>query len=241
MAYLVNIEHFYGPLDLLLYLIEEKEMDIYDVPLAPIIDQFLEYIESAGDIELDNRTDFLKMASYLMNIKSALLLPKAVNPDNREEAGEEEDPREELLQRILLYKKYKEAAGYLSSRQAAELERVFFRPSATLPITEESIFRGDAKSLWQAMQNLRKRKEAEASYNIPFNDVKVEAKMQELIDLLQKNKRVFFFKQLLSVVQNKKELLAFFLGVLELVKMQIIEAEQAEEDGDIVITLQVKN
>lgn len=241
MAYLVNIEHFYGPLDLLLYLIEKKEMDIYDVPLAPIIDQFLEYIEKSEDIELDNRTDFLIMASYLMNIKSAMLLPRIVNTDKSEDVSEEEDPRENLLQRILIYKKYKEAAHYLSSRQLTELERVFFRPSATLPVTEGRILKADAKSLFQAIQSLQKKSNIEKSYVIPFDDVKVETKMQELINILQKNNRALCFNELLSTAQSKKEVLAFFLSVLELVKMQIIEAKQEENYNDIIIALQVKN
>lgn len=103
MTYVVDLEAFHGPMDLLLYLIEKDEINIYDIPIASISDQYISYLSGGNINDLDNLGDFLLMASYLLNLKSRMLLPKPVVEINTEEA-EEIDPREELVQRLLDYK-----------------------------------------------------------------------------------------------------------------------------------------
>src|SRR3989338_5253833 len=115
MTYKVKLEVFEGPLDLLLYLIKKEEIDIYDIPIAKITDQYLEYLELMKLLDLTIAGEFLVMAATLMHIKSRMLLP----PDQLEEAGEEEaDPRTELVRRLLEYRKFKEAAQDLSQMES---------------------------------------------------------------------------------------------------------------------------
>ena len=115
MTYKVKLEVFEGPLDLLLFLIKKEEVDIYDIPIAKITDQYLEYLELMQLLDLSIAGEFLVMAATLMHIKSKLLLP----PDETEpESEEEQDPRAELVKRLLEYKKFKEAAAELSQKES---------------------------------------------------------------------------------------------------------------------------
>ena len=117
MSYKVKLEVFEGPLDLLLYLIKKEELDIYDIPIAKITDQYLEYLELMKLLDLNIAGEFLVMAATLIHIKSKLLLP----PDEvQAEDAEEADPRAELVKRLLEYKKFKEAASELSSMESRQ-------------------------------------------------------------------------------------------------------------------------
>ena len=113
-TYVVDLEAFHGPLDLLLYLIDRNEVDIYDIPISDITEQYLQHLQLSGDSDLENLGSFLSMASYLLNLKSRLLLPAY-----EDEEGEEQelDPREELVKKLVEYRRYKKAAMYLRSRQ----------------------------------------------------------------------------------------------------------------------------
>ncbi|MCX5680846.1 MAG: segregation/condensation protein A, partial [Candidatus Omnitrophica bacterium] len=113
MSYKIKLEVFEGPLDLLLYLIKKDEVNIYDIPIAQITDQYLEYLDMMKLLDLDVVGDFLVMAATLMQIKSKMLLP----PDPSEQTQEEEDPRDELVRRLLEYKKFKEAAADLQNKE----------------------------------------------------------------------------------------------------------------------------
>ncbi|GAI30682.1 unnamed protein product, partial [marine sediment metagenome] len=124
--YRVNLDIFAGPLDLLLYLVRKEEVDIYDIPIAKITDQYIRYIEMLKSLDIDLAGDFLVMASTLMQIKSAMLLPKA-EPDQLQ-ADDFTDPRAELIRQLLEYKKFKDAANLLST--AADEQKLRFpRPS----------------------------------------------------------------------------------------------------------------
>ena len=112
MTYKVKLDVFEGPLDLLLYLIQKEEVDIYDIPIAKITDQYLEYLELMKLLDLNIAGEFIVMAATLMHIKSKMLLP----PDQADEEKPEEDPRAELVRRLIEYKKFKEAASQLSHR-----------------------------------------------------------------------------------------------------------------------------
>ncbi len=126
MSYKVKLEVFEGPLDLLLYLIKKEEVNIYDIPIAKITDQYLEYLELMQLMDLDIAGEFLVMAATLMHIKSRMLLP----PDQLEEEEAEEDPRAELVRRLLEYKKFKEAASQLATMESQQ--KHFFPRVGTL-------------------------------------------------------------------------------------------------------------
>ena len=122
----VKLQVFEGPLDLLLHLIDKNKVNIYDIPIVEITNQYMEYMKAMDKADLDLVSDFLVMAATLLDIKSRMLLPAEVNED-----GEEEDPRQELVERLLEYKMYKYMAGELKDRQV-DAERLFFKPE-TIP------------------------------------------------------------------------------------------------------------
>src|SRR5438093_1914858 len=150
--YKVKLEVFEGPLDLLLYLIKKDEIDIYDIPIERITKQYLEFMDVFRTLDLEVAGDFVVMAANLIYIKSRSLLPKDQQPP--EEAAEEDDPRWELVRQLIEYKKFKDAAGHLQQREAAQ-ENLFSRVpdtpdfAAERPIAEVSIF-----DLINAFQNV---------------------------------------------------------------------------------------
>lgn len=235
MAYIVDLDAFHGPMDLLLYLIEKNEVDIYDIPVAVISDQYLGYLQSTGDLELERLGDFLLMASYLLNLKSRMLLPRH-GLEEEEEA--DLDPREELVRSLLDYKKYKKVADYLLARQSGELKRVFFRNNIEIANKEEIV--ADLKVLFRSYQNLlREKLVADSDLNLPSEDINIGEKMDEIIGRLQNRPEGLVFQDLFSGVISKREALALFLALLELIRLQKIFAYQAEYFSEIIISVRV--
>lgn len=232
MNYMVNLEQFYGPLDLLLYLIEKNEMNIYDISIALITDQYIDFIAGSAHIDLDQLGDFLVMASYLLNLKSQMLLPGAVE----NEAGEDEelDPRQELIHKLLEYKRFKKAAELLSLRLTDEYPRLFFRyGQVDLPHPEAEIT-AHAKTLHTAYLRLLEHRLTEAKYQLPKGDVNVAAKMEEILQRLQNGRRVNFH-ELYPDGRQRREILASFLALLELIRLNKVEARQEKRFGEIKI------
>jgi len=235
--YLVNLDKFYGPLDLLLYLIEKEEMDIYDIPIALIADQYIEFIENTGRIDLDNIGEFLIMASYLLNLKSRMLLPRLESAA----AGEEEifDPREELITRILEYRQFKLAAEFLAGRYEDEVNRVFFRfgQSGTTDCPREIITNlGLLVRAWHAVQ----ASDGEIpAYQLPENDFDVSLKMEAILERLPGNGQAVVFQEIFANNSVRREYLAYFLALLELIRLRKVAAIQENRGGDIKICLQV--
>lgn len=232
MDYMVNLEQFYGPLDLLLYLIEKNEMNIYDVSIALITDQYMDYIAGTKHIDLDQLGDFLVMASYLLNLKSQILLPAS---ENDEEAEEELDPRQVLINKLLEYKRYKKAAELLSLRLTDEYPRIFFRyGQVDLPDPEVEIT-AHAKTLYTVYLRLIENKLTEAKFQLPQGDVNVAAKMNEILQRL-KNGRVLSFHELYADAMSRREIMASFLALLELIRLNKVEARQEERFGEIKLS-----
>lgn len=237
MAYMVDLEAFHGPLDLLLYLIEENELDIYDIPIAAISDQYLDYLQASGDFDLDKMGDFLIMASYLLNLKSRMMLPG--KPASEEEEDEPVDPRQELVQKLLDYKKYKKAAEYLQQKQDGEISRVFYRSGAT-EYQSAGEFTAETAMLFRAYQTLmRDYNKSEEAYQMPQGDVNIADKMDEILNLLRRNPKGIIFQDLFTDVANLREALALFLALLELLRLQEVQALQNQAFGEIVVSLRV--
>lgn len=236
MDYMVNLEQFYGPLDLLLYLVEKNEMNIYDISISLITDQYLEYITDSKQIDLDQLGDFLVMASYLLNLKSQLLLPGS----RESEAGEEEetDPRQELVQKLLAYKRYKKAAEWLSLRMTDDYPRIFFRDGQEELSQPDAEITASTKALCSAYVRLLESKLIEARYEIPQGDINVAAKMEEIMQRLQQMGNTSF-QELLAGVSQRREILASFLALLELIRLNKVQARQEERFGEIVLHISV--
>lgn len=238
MAYLVKLEAFHGPLDLLLYLIEEHQVDIYDIPIASITEQYLAYLTHTGDYDLDRLGDFLVMASYLLHLKSRMLLPRRpadlLDPDDEAQG----DPREELVKRLLAYKHYRQAARHLAALEQGEAERIFFREA--VPEAREEEIVADLKTLVRAYRELQKKlPEAANTIQVPAGDINVSEKMEELERMLAGKRRGILFHSLFASARSRRELLAYFLAMLELMRQNRVRAVQEHYQGDIKIYLRV--
>ncbi|HWP95801.1 MAG TPA: segregation/condensation protein A [Syntrophomonadaceae bacterium] len=233
MSYVVDLDAFHGPLDLLLYLIEKNQVDIYDIPIALLSDQFIAHLDGReGD--LDTIGDFLVMASYLLQLKARMLLPSLVEEDEEQEI----DPREELIQRLEEYKRYKEAAEYLISRQDGTIKRVYYRNSGNAE--ESEVLAADLSMLIRAYQTVLGRMEQEEPVlSIPQEDINVQEKMDEIVQTLARRGSNLRFSELFLTTMRRRELLGLFLALLELVRLQKVEAVQENKFSDIKLYLRV--
>ena len=230
MDYVVNLEQFYGPLDLLLYLVEKNEMNIYDISITSITDQYVEYIDGSELIDLDQIGDFLMMVSYLLSLKARMLLPGGA-PDEEEAA--ELDPREELIHKLLAYKRFKKVAELLMVRLNDDYPRAFFRHGQTDMLSRLEIA-ASPQSLLKAYWRLFDNGLVTDGYEIPTGDVNVAHKMEEIMQRLQLIKESSF-QELCGAVKQRREILANFLAVLELIRLNQVEAIQDRRFGEIML------
>jgi len=227
-VYEVQLEQFTGPMDLLLHLIKKEEIDIYDIPIAEITQQYLEYVEMMQMLDLDVASGFIVMAATLMKIKSRMLLPRPA-----EQEREEEDPRRELAQRLMEYRMYQDVAASLRQR-----ERVRLMEYARGQVPEFQDLPGELEpvslfSLLEAFRRSLKRMER-ASISIESEEAKVEDKMEEIILLLANSSKITL-SELIESSRSRIELITCFLAILELVRLGRVIALQKESFGPIFI------
>ena len=229
-AYRVDLEVFAGPLDLLLYLVRKEEVDIYDIPIARVTEQYLRYIEILKSLDMDVAGDFLVMASTLMEIKSAMLLPRA----QPEQMGAEdfEDPRAELIRQLLEYKKYKDAANLLEAAADRHGER-FARPESIIshlqPDTEREVDleRVNVWDLLEAFDTLMKATNIAADIGHIKDDTPIDLYQIEILDRLQRE-GLLSFERMFEARYNRLVMIGLFLALLELVRERLVHAEQAK-------------
>lgn len=236
MAYLVDLEAFHGPLDLLLYLIEKNELELDDIPIAVITDQYMHYLSITGDYDLERMGDFLLMATYLLNLKSRLLLPRGI----MSEEEEDEDPRTDLMQKLIEYKKYKAAAQWLLDLENGLLPRVYFRNSSEELATEEQLLTNSVSLLRAYRAILRRMPEVDDPYQLPDDDISIAEKMQQIMLALQNPAREICMQQLFEGILRRREALVLFLALLELIRLQKVTAIQENNNEDIKIFLRVE-
>lgn len=235
LPYTVRLQVFEGPLDLLLHLIKKNEVDIYDIPIAHITEQYLEYLEFLQIVNLELVGDYLALAAELGYIKSRMLLPKI-----EDEEEEEEDPREELVRRLLEYERYKDAAEDLKSMDILGRE-IFLRGGDQKaifgePEEETEYVRTDIWSLIDAFRDLYNKKELSYKEDILYTaeTLSVEERSETLIEFLRSRKEVHF-TELFSDDKTKPELVVTFLSVLELCKNGLIGIVQNDDSEGIII------
>lgn len=235
MSYKVKLNVFEGPLDLLLFLIKKEKIDIYDIPIVSVTKQYLEYLEILRLLDLDVAGDFLVMASTLLYIKSKMLLPKEELP---EDEIEEEDPRDELVRRLLEYRKYKDAAEQLKEKLDIN-KSIYNRRGEGLDgkiISDDGTEYFEA-SLFDLITSFRKvlKKVPKSEFHQVVKDrYSVNDKMHTIFHMLAKGARVNFVS-LFSRSEDKDEAIVTFLAVLELIKMQEILIVQKEVFSGIEI------
>ncbi|MDE5412027.1 segregation/condensation protein A [Alkalihalobacterium chitinilyticum] len=242
--YSVKLDAFEGPLDLLLHLINQAEVDIYDIPVAKITDQYMQYIRTMQELQLDIASEYLVMAATLLAIKSKMLLPKQQEEWDNDESIEfdEDDPREELMNRLIEYRKFKEAAMDLQDRQVeralihtkppVNLERYFPREERK-EVTLKGITLFDMLDAYQSMLK-RKKMQAPVAKTVKGQEYSIETRMGEIMEDLSRTggKRSFYS---LFAVGERSHIVISFLAVLELMKKNAIICEQENNFSDIMI------
>ncbi len=232
MSYTVKLKVFEGPLDLLLYLIKKNEIDIYDIPIAEITDQYLEYIELMRSLNLDVAGEFLVMASTLIYIKSRMLLPPTEDPGDEVE----EDPRKELVERLLEYKRFKEAAEWLAGRPILGQD-TFARSSLVMEVGGGEEERGEDLSvllLLEAFKGLLERVEREEPLEIEIDRFSMVERMKEVLEVLSSDGAVDF-SSLVKDISSRTMVVVTFLALLELVRLRMVTVYQIEPFGRIVV------
>ncbi|MBM4347694.1 MAG: segregation/condensation protein A [Deltaproteobacteria bacterium] len=221
--YTIRLESFEGPLDLLLHLIQKNELDIFNIPIALITEQYMEYLKWMKTLNLDIAGEYLLMASTLLHIKSRMLLPQTTV----EEEEEGEDPRAELVRRLLEYQKYKTAASEFDHRPMLDRD-VFVRlasPEETQP--EEERIEATLFDLIDALRKALERVKEESFHEVVLDRLSVEDKVQEILLLLQREKRSLPFHILFPEQASRRVIVITFLAILELVKTKWIRVFQA--------------
>ena len=224
--YKVHLESFEGPLDLLLHLIEKNRIDIYDIPIALLTEQYMAYVAKFKDFNIELARAFLVMAATLLQIKSKILLPDTkIETETTDE--EETDPRQELVERLLEYRRYKEISSVLSE-MAQEAGQRYFRKS-TLPEPKHLPPTGlDVKLLWQAFQNVLEGQIEHAPLiaNVAREQYTIEDKIVSLLAILKENNGNICFTAVFTPKTSKAELITTFLAMLELIKIKRISVYQ---------------
>lgn len=225
--YRIHIEDFEGPLDLLLYFIRRDELDVFDIPIAQIADEYLSYVKVLERIDLDSVGDFLYMAALLINIKARMLLPKT----EVDEEGEPIDPRRELVERLLEYMRYKEASSNLEDLHQDRGDR-FTRGHAS---SERKHWEGQAEvsfdatvfDLISALRRILTEAPEEPTHDIIREEYTIEEQQEFILDVLEKESKVSFAKSMKG--RSKAFIITTFLGILELARQQRVLVYVAED------------
>jgi segregation and condensation protein A len=233
--YAIKLDIFEGPLDLLLYLIKKNEIDIYNIPVALVTEQYLQYLKMIKSLNLDLAGEYLVMASTLIHIKSKMLLPEPEEPEEEEE----EDPRAELVRQLLEYQAFKEAAANLEKRPI--LERDVFTRAAFLPeetekstTTEEELIEVSIFELIEAFHRLVSRIDKKELLEIDLEKMSLTDIINDIMERLS-NEKNLTFDELLGERKERWRIIYTFLALLELVKLRMVKAYQTSAFGAIRI------
>lgn len=236
MSYRVELQNFEGPLDLLLFLIKKNEVDIYDIPIAEITEQFLAYVQVLEILDIDHASEFILMAATLIRIKAKMLLPRSPLDDEEES----EDPREELVQRLLEYQRYKEVAEDIGELER-EQRKLFPTLNFTLQLDEEAgadeLQHGQQVTLYELMSvftQVLKRMPAVTQHTVERIPVTIEEQSEFILNYLDTHERVLF-TELLGQVNERIILIVTFIAILELVRNKRLKLNQSNPFSEIWI------
>lgn len=238
MEYEIMLDKFEGPLDLLYHLIEKEKIDIYDIPIYKITSQYIEYINEMKELDLEITSEFLIMASTLIEIKSKMLIPKLVKENTN--SDEELDPREELVKRLIEYKKYKEASIELKNRENT-YKKIYYKAKEEIEY-DDSLELEDVslKQMVEIYQNILENC-IDFSKEIDYEEIKrdeitIEESIDKIIYLLRSKESVKF-QELFLITTSKSVIVTTFIAILELIKQKRILIAQENNFSDIYIEL----
>lgn len=246
MSYKVKLDIFEGPFDLLVYLIENAEMNIYDIQVSKITNQYIDYIERMQELDINVASEFMVLAAALIEIKSKMLLPR-FKPEGDGEAIE--DPRTELIQKILEYKRFKTAAELLERMEENSL-RIFEKPKEDLtPYTNEpdeylNLDLNQFVKVFLLFLDKKKRlEEIKKNYSkMERQKITIESKIEYIISLFKfKDKNKMSFKELLKPESNRYDVVLTFVSMLEMIRLKTIKVKQNINFGEIYLIQNDKN
>jgi len=225
--YRINVEAFEGPLDLLLYLIKKNDLSITDIPIAFILEEYIKYLDSLKEMNIDVAGEFLLMAAELAYIKSKMLLPEEGRTED-----EEEDPRTDLVNRLLEYQRYKEAAMKIAER--SQLYRDVFVPMAAKKsdaadfVPADGMIEADVYELVDAFARILVRLPKEQFHNVAVDRISVNERIMELVDIIKKD-AMFKIEDLFSRPVMRHMVVVTFLALLEMARLRMIKLFQQEK------------
>ncbi|MDH5509244.1 MAG: segregation/condensation protein A [Nitrospinota bacterium] len=233
MTYNIKLDVFEGPLDLLLHLIKENQVDIYDIPIAMVTEQYFQYIEIMKSLSLEVAGEYLVMASTLTYIKSRMLLPK--HEQEEEEVEDGVDPRDELVARLVEYRKIKEAAVALKTMEM-EQSRIFVRqPQADLGIKDgDLLLEVNVLELLKSFKKILDNYKGPQEISVTLQEISVTDKINEIMAVLE-NVEHCPFDSLFKSGRNRMEVVATFLALLELMRLKLIRVNQGRIGGEILV------
>ncbi len=241
MSYKVRLELFEGPLDLLLYLVKKDHLNIYDIPIAEVTEQYLRYLELMQLLDLNIAGEFLVMSATLLQIKSKMLLPADESQAEPEE--EEEDPRAELVKRLLEYEKFKEIAQDLRQRESSQQE-IFKRPKIDpdigIPVKSEVYFEASIFDLINAFSKALEDVPKNLFYEVIKDEFTIEEKVHQILHFLLVQDSIKI-SELFGQAKHKIEVIVTFLAILELIRMKEIVARQKGLFDEIEISRNKEN
>ncbi|MCA9741127.1 segregation/condensation protein A [candidate division KSB1 bacterium] len=239
-VYRVQLENFDGPLDLLLFLIKKNEVDLFDIPIAEITRQYLEYLDILKLLDLESASDFILMAATLIRIKAKMLLPKSPVEEDEEE---EEDPREELVRRLLEYQRFKEVAMQMSdlADDRAQLYTRQYRNGdyddleTEFDPTDGAIAQYTLFELIAAFKSILSRAPKVTEHMVEQIPVSTEQQMDYLLEKIDKQNGQVLFYQAIEALQNRISMIVTFLALLELIRRRVVAITQSSTFGEIWI------
>lgn len=235
--YRVQLEIYNGPLDLLLYLIRKDEVDVYDIPIAAVADQYITYIEVLQDLDPNLAGEFLVMAATLMEIKSRMLLPRQMEED---EEGEELDPRNELVRQLLEYKRFKDAAAWLA--EAVDQQSQKFARVPVLPQVGADELDLENVQIWDLVEAFGRLLEATLAgppiHDAGEDDTPLSLYQTDIVDRLERDGPMAF-SRIFEGRTRRAEMIGLFLAILELIRQGVIRVEQDEAFAEIYVYLKV--
>ena len=235
--YPIKLEHFEGPLDLLLHLIRKNEVDIYDIPILPITKQYLEYLDLMTDLDLDAAGEFLVMAATLIHIKARMLVPRLAQ--ETEDEGDAEDPRDVLVRRLIEHQKYKAAAELLHDREtvrSAQWGRPDERITDIAGAPFERELEVDLFGLLQAFEAVLKRARERPGVPVPGEEVSIETRSRQLMERLSETEACGF-EDLFDGAHSRGDLIVTFLALLEMIRLRRVRVFQSGAFGPIRVYL----
>lgn len=237
-AFRIALPNFEGPLDLLLHLIREHKVDLFDIPIALITEKYLAHLQAMREIDLDIAGEFLVMASTLLHLKSRLLLPKEEQPADVAEAQEQQDPRAELVRRLLEYQKYKDAASQLAANDL--LDRDVFTRKVSLdrvPLDDGEIGLKELSvyKLIEALDRVLKALEPKFQHEVVRDRLSLSDAIHRVAAKLATGDAVAF-AALFEEVRTRSQVVITFLAILEMCKLRLIRVSQPEGLDDLLIT-----